>query len=442
VPGLKGFGDVFKIPELRRRLLITLGILAAYRVGSAIPIPGVNIAAMTQLFQAQRGTIFGFLDMFSGGALSRMSVFALGVMPYINASIIMSLLQTVVPALQKLTKEGESGQRKIIQITRYLTLVIGIIQAFGLTFWVQSVQLPGGGAVVYNAGVGFRMIAVLTMLTGTMIAMWLGEQITDNGIGNGISLIIFTGIICRLPGDIGNTFRMVGAKEMNLFVMLLVGIILVTIVGLVVLVEQAQRKLPVTYARRVVGRRVYGGQNTYLPLKVDQSGVIAVIFAVSLLAFPTTISQFLPKAGWMKAISEGFMPETLVYNLVYAGLIIFFCYFYTALVFNPSDVAENLRKWGGYMPGVRPGQPTAEYIDHVVTRITFGGALFVCAIAILPVYLRKLFNVPFYFGGTALLIVVGVALDTVGQMESQLIMRHYEGFLKKGRFKGRFFNVK
>ncbi len=442
MPALKGFGDVFKIPELRRRLLITLGILAAYRVGCAIPIPGVNIAAMTQLFQAQHGTIFGFLDMFSGGALSRMSVFALGVMPYINASIIMSLLQSVVPALHRLTKEGESGQRKIIQITRYLTLVIGIIQAFGLTFWVQSIQLPGGGAVVYNPGMGFRVISVLTMLTGTMLAMWLGEQITDNGIGNGISLIIFTGIICRLPAGIGNTFRMVGTKEMNLFVMLLVGIILITIVGLVVLVEQAQRKLPVTYARRIVGRRVYGGQNTYLPLKVDQSGVIAVIFAVSLLAFPTTISQFFPDAGWMKAISEGFRPGTLIYNLIYAGLIIFFCYFYTALVFNPSDVAENLRKWGGYIPGVRPGQATAEYIDHVVTRITFGGALFVCAIAILPVYLRKLFNVPFYFGGTALLIVVGVALDTVGQMESQLIMRHYEGFLKKGRFKGRFFNVR
>jgi preprotein translocase subunit SecY len=443
---LKSVTDIFKIPELKKKILFTLGILAVYRVGAAIPTPGIDAGALKAFFETQRGTLFGFLDMFSGGALNRLSIFSLGIMPYINASIIMSLLQTAIPYLERLSKEGEFGRRKITQITRYSTLLLAAIQSFGLTFWMQSMRAPDGSSIVKNPGLSFQLMTILTLTTGTVLIMWLGEQITEKGVGNGISLIIFAGIVDRLPQALGNVFRLFRSEEMTLFGVLFLAVLVFGITAGVVWVEQAQRKIPVQYAKRIIGRKMYGGQSTYLPLKVDQSGVIAVIFAVAIMMFPATIAQFFPNVGFMEKISGFLRPGQWVYTFMYAGLIIFFCYFYTAITFNPNDLAENMKKWGGFIPGIRPGQSTASYIDRVLTRITLAGAIFVVCIAILPEYPISWVNAPpslaHIFGGTAILIVVGVALDTIGQIESHLIMRHYEGFMKKGRIKGRYFNIR
>ncbi|MBK8574393.1 MAG: preprotein translocase subunit SecY [Elusimicrobia bacterium] len=441
---MQSFADIFKIPELRKRVFFTLGILVVYRVGVAIPIPGIDSTAIQQLFKSQANNFLGFLDMFSGGAMSRMSIFAMGVMPYINSSIIMSLLQGahVIPYLDRLAKEGESGRRQLNKITRYFTLLLAVIQSFGLTTLITKIRLGNEIAVVREPGALFIFTTVLTLTAGTIFIMWLGEQITEWGVGNGISLMIFTGIVDRLPSSLNQMRKMVfDLQEMSLLTALSLGALVVIVVGLVVWVETAQRKIPVQYARRMVGRKMYGGASTFLPLKVNQSGVIAVIFAVSLLSVPVTFASFNPDGEWSKRILGLWNQRALWYEATYAGLIIFFCYFYNSVSFNPVDLADNLKKWGGFIPGIRPGEPTAEYINAVSMRITLGGALFVAALAIMPDILHRVMNTPFYFGGTSILIVVGVALDTVGQLESHLIMRHYEGFSKTGRVKGRWFNV-
>jgi len=441
---LKSFGDIFKIPELKNRVLITLGILAVYRLGAAIPIPGVNAAALRSLFEAHRNSLLGFMDMFSGGALNRFSIFSLGIMPYINASIIFSLLQGahLIPYLDRLATEGELGRKKINQLTRYATLILGAIQAFGLAIAVSKMPAPGGLPIVTNPSAGWLFLTVLTLVTGTIFIMWLGEQITEFGVGNGISLMIFTGIVDRFPAAVKDVFRLLHLEELSILVVLAVLVLVVVVTALVVWIETAQRKIPVQYAKRVVGRRMYGGASTFLPLKVDQSGVIAVIFAVSLLSAPMMIAQFFPTASWAQFFVSWWSRGTIIYEIIYGLLIIFFCYFYNSVAFNPQDLAENMKKWGGFIPGIRPGQPTAQYIQKVLERITLGGAIFVAMVAILPDYLRRWLNVPFYFGGTSLLIVVGVALDTISQLESHLIMRHYEGFLGSSRVKGRWFNIR
>jgi preprotein translocase subunit SecY len=441
---IKTFGDIFKVPELKRRVLFTLAIIAAYRLGAAIPIPGVNAAALKSLFDAHSNSLLGFLDMFSGGALNRLSIFSLGIMPYINASIIMSLMQGahVIPYLDRLAKEGELGRKKLNQITRYGTLILGAIQAFGLTMTISRMPTPAGLPIVDNPTAVWITLTIITLITGTVFIMWLGEQVTEQGIGNGISLIIFAGIVDRLPAAVNDVFRLLRMEEISLITVILLVALVLAITALVVWVETAQRKIPVQYAKRMVGRKMYGGSSTFLPLKVDQSGVIAVIFAVSIMSAPLTVAQFFPASVWAKTINHWLNHGSWLYNLVYAFLVIFFCYFYNSVAFNPKELAENMKKWGGFIPGIRPGEHTAAYIQKILERITLGGALFVAALAILPDYLRQLMNAPFFFGGTSLLIVVGVSLDTIGQIESHLIMRHYEGFMKDGRIKGRWFNIK
>ena len=440
---MAGIADLFDVPDLRKRIGFTLGALALFRVGASIPIPGVNGDAIRAIFNAQSGSLLGFLNTFSGGALGRFSIFSMGVMPYINASIIVSLLQGahVFPVLDRLAKEGELGRRKLNNYTRYLTLFLAIFQSFGLTLAITKMPVPGGIPVVPNPDWFFYCITVLTLTAGTIFVMWLGEQITEMGIGNGVSMIIFAGIVERIPTGAMSLFELVRLEEIGLFTALAIVAALIAVIVSVVWVETAQRKIPVQYAKRVVGRRMYGGAQSYLPLKVDQSGVIAVIFAVSLLAVPMTIAQFFPQQAWGQKVMEIMNRGNWAYDAVYAALIIFFCYFYNSVSINPEDLAENLKKSGGFIPGIRPGEPTAKYIEWVLERITLGGALFVAAIAVLPDILRRNFNVPFFFGGTSLLIVVGVALDTMGQIEAQMIMRHYEGFLKKGRIQGRWFNI-
>ncbi|MFA5975002.1 MAG: preprotein translocase subunit SecY [Elusimicrobiota bacterium] len=435
--------DIFKVPELKRRIFFALAIITVYRIGATIPVPGVNTDALRAFFSAQQNTLLGFLNIFSGGAMGRLAIFAMGVGPYINASIIMSLLQGahVIPYLDRLAKEGEQGRKRMNQITRYMTLVLGALQSLGLTLTISKMTAPGGLPIVINPTLGWIAMTVLTLTTGSVFIMWLGEQITERGIGNGVSLIIFAGIVDRLPAAIADLVRLVRIEEMSLFMALGLVIFVIAVTGLVVWVETAQRKIPVQYAKRVVGRRMYGGASTYLPIKVDQSGVIAVIFAVSLLAVPITVAAFFPHSAWASRIAQLEQRGSWIYELLYAGLIIFFCYFYNSVSFNPSDLAENLRKWGGFIPGIRPGEATAHYIQKILERITLGGALFVAAIAVLPDILRRAVNAPFFFGGTALLIVVGVALDTIVQIQSHLIMRHYDGFFKGGGFKGRWFNV-
>jgi preprotein translocase subunit SecY len=437
---LQSVFDLFKIKDLRNRILMTLGVIAVYRLGVTIPIPGVNADALTIIFKQQANSLLGFLDVFSGGALSRMSIFSMGVMPYINASIIMSLLQGahVIPYLDHLAKEGEAGRKRLNQITRYATVVLAIIQSFGLTQLISRFPLPGDIPVVTNPGLSFTIITMVTLVTGTVFVMWIGEQITEFGVGNGISLIIFTGIVERIPAAVMNIFREVfELQQRSLFGALAIGALLLVVTGLVVWLETGQRKIPVQYAKRVVGRKMMGGQSTFLPLKVDQSGVIAVIFAVSLLSFPVTIASFAPQSAWAQKVNMMFNHETWYYNTVYAALIIFFCYFYNSVSFNPKDIADNLKKWGGFVLGIRPGEQTALYLEKVMERITLGGALSVMTLAIMPTILQAKFNAPFLFGGTSILIVVGVALDTMSQLESHLIMRHYEGFSKAGRVEGR-----
>jgi preprotein translocase subunit SecY len=433
-----GFQNIFKIPELKRRILITFALLMVYRVGCAVPTPGIDADALSAFFARAQGTLLGMFDMFSGGALERLSVFALGIMPYISASIILQLLTVAVPHLDRLSKEGESGRKKITQYTRYGTVLLSIIQGFGISIGLESMTTPGGAVVVAYPGWSFRLMTVLTLTAGTAFIMWLGEQITERGIGNGISLIIFAGIVARMPSAIGNTFRLLRTGEIGAFLVLLILVLMILVVGVIIFVERGQRRIPVQYAKRIVGRRMYGGQSTHLPLRINTSGVIPPIFASSIIMFPATVANFI-KVPWMQSVANAMTPGGLVYNLVYVGFIIFFCYFYTAVTFNPVDVADNMKKHGGYIPGIRPGKRTADYIDRVLTRITFGGAIYVSAVCVLPTILIARFNVPFYFGGTALLIVVGVAIDTISQMESHMLARHYEGFIKKGgAIKGRY----
>jgi preprotein translocase subunit SecY len=428
---VSAFSSIAKIPELKRRIIFTMLMLGVYRLGCHIPTPGIDPQALMAFFAAQRGTIFGLFDMFSGGALQKFAVFALGIMPYISASIIIELLKVVIPSIEKLYKEGEAGQKKIKQYTRYGTVVICAVQGLGIAWGLE--QMTGGAGhmpVVLHPGWGFRLLTVLTLTAGTTFIMWLGEMITERGIGNGISLIIFAGIVARLPSAIISTFQLMGAGEIYPIFMVLLVIAMIGVVGFIVFVERAQRRIQVQYARRVVGRRMMGGTTTHLPLKVNTSGVIPPIFASSLLMFPATIKSFV-HIDWVQRAMDTVSPGGVLHDLVYVALIVFFCYFYTAVTFNPVDVADNLKKWGGYVPGLRPGKPTAEYIDRILTRITLGGAVYVSAVCVLPSILIRKFNVPFYFGGTALLIVVGVAMDTMSQIESHLLTRHYEGFMKK-----------
>ncbi len=429
---LDGFKNIGKIPELQKRILMTFLLLAVYRVGTHVPTPGIDTKALAAFFAEARGSLLGLFDLFAGGALSNLSVFALGIMPYISASIILQLLVVVIPHLEKLSKEGEAGRRKITQYTRYGTVLLSLIQGLGIAVGLESMAGPSGASIVLEPGWSFRIMTVITLTAGTSFIMWLGEQITERGIGNGISLIIFAGIVCRGPTAVANTLRLVSTGEMGIFVMLAIFILMVAVVGVIVFVEGAQRKIPVQYAKRVVGRKVYGGQTTHLPLKLNTAGVIPPIFASSIIMFPATIANFVPHP-WMKEVANYLMPGRLVYELLYVAFIVFFCYFYTAVVFNPADVAENMKKYGGFVPGIRPGKKTAEYIDNVLSRLTFSGAIYVSAVCVLPSILISYFNVPFYFGGTALLIVVGVALDTAGQIEAHLLTRQYEGLLKKGR---------
>jgi preprotein translocase subunit SecY len=427
-----GFGNIFKIPELKKKIYVTLALLVVYRVGVHVPTPGIDGAALATFFAGKKGTLLGLFDMFSGGALERLSVFALGIMPYISASIILQLLTVTIPHLERLSKEGEQGRKKITQYTRYGTILLSVIQGFGISIGLESMSSPGGAPVVIHPGWEFRIMTVMTLTAGTAFIMWLGEQITERGIGNGISLIIFAGIIVRMPNAIRNMFRLLSTGEMGVFFVLILLVLMVIVVAFIIYMEQGQRRIPVQYAKRVVGRKMYGGQSTHLPLKVNTSGVIPPIFASSIIMFPATIASFIT-IPWMQSLASAVRPGNIVYESLYVAFIFFFCYFYTAVTFNPVDVADNMKKQGGYIPGIRPGKRTADHIDRVLTRITLGGAIYVSAVCVLPSVLITKFNVPFYFGGTALLIVVGVAIDTIQQIESHMLTRHYEGFLKKKR---------
>lgn len=430
---LTAFQNIFKIPELKNRVLFTLALLTVYRIGAHIPTPGINGAELSKFLTEQAGTLMGFFDMFTGGALSQMAIFALGIMPYISASIIFQLLTVVIPAIGKLAKEGEAGRKKIIKYTRYATVVIAAIQSFGMAVGLESMSQ---GAFVQNPGWSFRLLTMITLTSGTAFIMWLGEQITERGIGNGISLIIFAGIVAQLPNAVISTIRLVQAGELSIFFVLFLVVMMIGVVGAIVFIERGQRKIPVQYAKRVVGRKVYGGQSTHLPLKINTSGVIPPIFASSIIMFPATVAGFIA-VPWVQGVAQQLSPGTTVYTLLYVGMIFFFSYFYTAIVFNPVDIADNLKKYGGYVPGIRPGQNTSEYIYKVLSRLTFVGAIYLAVVCVIPEVLISKFNVPFYFGGTSILIVIGVALDTVSQIESHLLTRSYEGFLKKGRIKGR-----
>ncbi|ABK17262.1 preprotein translocase subunit SecY [Syntrophobacter fumaroxidans] len=433
---LTGFANIGRIPELKRRILVTLALLAVYRVGAHIPTPGINGDALAAFFKQLSGTLLGLFDMFSGGALSQLSVFSLGIMPYISASIILQLLTVVIPTLERLSKEGDAGRRKITQYTRYGTVILSVIQGFAIGVGLEGMTGPGGEIVVLHPGWGFRLTTVLTLTAGTAFIMWLGEQITERGIGNGISLIIFAGIVAGIPNALENTVRMVTMGEMSAFLLLGLAAFMLAVVAVIIFMERGQRRIPVQYAKRVVGRRVYGGQNTHIPLKINTSGVIPPIFASSIMMFPGTVGSFI-KTPWMEWIANALGPGQWLHSILYVALIVFFCFFYTAIVFNPLDVADNMKKYGGFIPGIRPGRPTAEYIDKVLSRITVGGAVYISAVCVLPTILISRFAVPFYFGGTALLIVIGVAMDTLAQIEAHMLSRHYEGFLKKGRLRGR-----
>ena len=456
--------NIFAVSDLRKRVLFTLGLLAIYRVGGHIPTPGVNKEALTLVADQAKNTMFGLYDMFSGKNLSQMTIFALGIMPYISASIILQLLTVVWPYLERISKEGELGRRKITQYTRYGTILLSVVQSLGIAIWLErSTQVAGGLPLVYSPGWGFRLMTVLTLTTGTTLIMWLGEQITERGIGNGMSLIIYAGIVVNGPQAILTTFDQLRTGQLGLIRLILLLCVMIAVIAAIIFVERGSRRITVQYAKRVVGRRMYGGSSTHIPLKVNTSGVIPVIFASSILAFPATLAQMFANdpTHWMTRVTDQLQMGMPLYNLLYISLIIFFAYFYTAIIFNPDDVAENMRKYGGFVPGIRPGKRTAEYIDTILTRITLAGAIYLALIAILPEFLITGFrvapipfvgewldaNLPrfitqgmgvqFYFGGTTLLIIVGVAMDTIQQVESQLIMRHYDGFMKKTRIRGR-----
>ncbi len=429
---MSGIEGLVKITELRKRILFSLMVLAVYRIGVHIPTPGVNADALQQIFANMKGTIFGWFNLFSGGALERFSVFALGVMPYISSSIIFQLLTVVWPYLHELQKEGESGRKKITQYTRYGTVFLCLVQGYGIAAGLEHASQ----AVVIHPGFAFRALTTVTLTAGTVFLMWLGEQISERGIGNGISLVIFAGIAARIPQGIGSTLSLYRSGELTFVKILLVLAIIVVTFFCIIFMERGARRIPVQYAKRIVGRKVYGGQNTHLPLKVNSSGVIPPIFASSLIMFPATVATFFPWEPLRKLASQ-IQPGALLYEILFVGLIVFFCYFYTAVTFKTDDVAENLKKYGGFIPGIRPGVPTAQYIDYVLSRITLGGAVYISAICVLPTFFTQTMKVPFYFGGTSVLILVGVALDTVAQIETFLLSRNYEGFMKHTRLKGR-----
>lgn len=433
------YQNLLKLPELKRKLFITLALLFVYRVGIHVPTPGINGAALASFFASTEGTLFSMFNMFSGGALERLSIFALGIMPYISASIILELMTVVVPYLDQLKKEGEAGRKKKTQLARYGTVILSIIQGLGISVGLESMTSPAGIAIVPDPGWGFRLVTIITLTAGTAFIMWLGEQITERGIGNGISLIIFAGIVALIPSAMGNTVRLMTTGEMGLFTLIIIIVLMVAVISAVIFMEQAQRRIPVHYAKRVVGRKMYGGQTSHLPLKINSAGVIPPIFASSIIMFPATLAQF-SNLPLMQTVAAMFSPGTVWYYILYVGFISFFCFFYTAVQFNPDNVADNMKKNGGYIPGIRPGKKTSEYIDRVLTRITVGGAVYISAVCVLPTVLMERFNIPFYFGGTALLIVVGVSIDTIAQIESHLISGNYQGFLGRSgskRIKGR-----
>jgi len=429
---LEGLGSVSKIPELQRRILFTLLLLVVYRIGVYIPTPGIDNVALLSYFEQAKGSLFGMMDMFAGGAFSNFSIFALGIMPYISSSIILQLLTVAIPHLERLSKEGEAGRRKITQYTRYGTVVLSTIQGFGIAWGMQHMAGPSGSPIVLQPGWSFVIMTVITLTSGTAFIMWLGETITEKGIGNGISLIIFAGIVCRMPAAIGNTYRLATSGELGVLVILLLVFMMIFVIGAIVFVEGGQRRIPVQYAKRIVGRKMYGGQTTHLPLKINSAGVIPPIFASSVIMFPATIANFAPQS-WMKDIASYLLPGKVGYELLYVAFIFFFCFFYTAVTFKPDDVADNMKKFGGYVPGIRPGKKTADYIEDILEKLTFSGAIYVSLVCVLPSILISQLNTPFYFGGTALLIVVGVAMDTASQIESHLLTRQYDGFMKKGQ---------
>src|ERR671910_574583 len=428
---LSGFQNASRIPELRKRLLFTLAMLAVYRLGIHVPTPGIDRHALAAFFEQYKGTIFGLFNLFSGGALEQFSVFSLGIMPYISASIILQLLTVVFPYLERLSKEGEAGRRKITQYTRYGTIVLSIIQGTMISLGLAGTQGPGGQPIVLNPDVSFHIMTVITLTSGTAFIMWLGEQITERGVGNGISLIIFAGIVARLPSAVAQTYDLYQIGQLSFLLLVMLTAVMFGVVAAIVFLESGRRKIAVQYAKRVIGRRVYGGQSTHIPLKINTAGVIPPIFASSIIAFPATIAGFF-ETPWIKAIGAQLSPGSLLYTLMYVGLILFFCFFYTAVVLNPVDMADNMKKYGGFIPGIRPGQRTSDYIYKVLTHITFAGALYLAIVCVIPEFLIYKLNVPFYFGGTSLLIVIGVGLDTAQQIESHMLMRNYEGFLGKG----------
>ena len=457
---LDSIRNIFSIPELRKRVIFTLLLLAVYRIGAQIPNPGISGIALAEFWEAQKGSILGFIDLFSGRNMSRMTIFALGIMPYISSSIILQLLQVVWPYLERLSKEGELGRKKITQYTRYGTIAICLIQGFGIAFFLEALKSPGGAPIVPNPGIGFKLLTILTLTTGTVFVMWLGEQISERGIGNGISLIIFAGIVVDFPRGLNGVVSGLRTGSMDPLRLILLGVMMLAVIAFIVYVERGQRRIPVSYAKRVVGRKVYGGQSTHLPLRVNTGGVIPIIFAASIITIPSTLAQ-LVKVPVFQTIAAQFSLGMPLYNLFYIASIIFFTYFYVSIIFNPVDVAENLRKYGGFIPGIRPGKNTSDHIDDILSRITLVGAVYLAAIAILPEFLLTGFkvqslpfigafletnlpkwftqgmNIDFYFGGTSILIVVGVAMDTLQQVEAQLVMRHYDGFMRRSRIKGR-----
>ncbi|MBP7707599.1 MAG: preprotein translocase subunit SecY [Candidatus Aminicenantes bacterium] len=457
---LDSIRNIFSIPELRKRVIFTLLLLAVYRIGGVIPNPGLSATALAEFWQSQKGSLLGFIDLFSGRNMSRMTIFALGIMPYISASIILQLLTVVWPYLERLSKEGELGRKKITQYTRYGTILICLIQAFGIAIFLEALRTPAGAPVVINPGWGFKLLTILTLTTGTVFVMWLGEQISERGIGNGISLIIFAGIVVDFPSGLVGLVRGLQTGSMDPLKMIFLGALMVAVIAFIVFVERGQRRIPVSYAKRVVGRKVYGGQSTHLPLRVNTGGVIPIIFAASVITIPATLANLI-KVPWVQSIAAQFGMGMPLYNVVYIAAIIFFTYFYISIIFNPVDVADNLRKYGGFIPGIRPGKNTSDYIDDVLSRITLAGALYLAAVAILPEFLitgLKVQGLPwigpwleanlprfmteglginFMFGGTSILIVVGVAMDTMQQIEAQLVMRHYDGFMRRSRIRGR-----
>jgi len=457
---LESIRNIFSIPDLRKRIIFTLALLAVYRIGAQIPNPGISADALAEFWQSQKGTILGFVDLFSGRNMSRMTIFALGIMPYISASIILQLLQVVWPYLERLSKEGELGRQKITQYTRYGTIIICVIQALGISIFLEALKSPGGAPIVPNPGWGFKLLTILTLTTGTVFIMWLGEQISERGIGNGISLIIFAGIVVDLPRGMQSILSGLRSGDMTPLRLIFLVVLMVAVIAIIVFVERGQRRIPVSYAKRVVGRKIYGGQSTHLPLRVNTGGVIPIIFAASVITIPSTLAQ-LVRVPVFQSIAQQFGLGMPLYNLIYVASIIFFTYFYVSIIFNPADVADNLRKYGGFIPGIRPGKNTADFIDGVLSRITLVGAIYLAAVAILPEFLMTGFkvhtlpligsfleanlprwftqglNVNFYFGGTSILIVVGVAMDTLQQIEAQLVMRHYDGFMRRGRLRGR-----